>query len=291
MSSRRGFRDSDVAGPQGGSLRLQDRDRSILSDLYRFGAVDRDQLLRLGYFDSIPRCNFRMRQLQSAGLVARTAPPISSKSQQTIYVASSRAASIICEHLGVDHLDVARRLDRTPSAALLNHTLRIVGLRLATEEAATRASVSLEKWLTEIECRHEYSLQTGGSRGWTNQIFKPDSYLQLRLDSQSWSFFVEVDCGTVSARKFSQKLVSFEQYRNGVFQDTYGLEDFEVLVVTTSPIRLSNLAALSSQSAFPVHFATFGDVCYMGFGGQIWHSPKVPSPSFLPPFRPEVRLP
>ena len=242
-------------------MRLEERDKQLLCDLYLHRNMTRGQIEAL-YFTSTPRANARLRQLFDHGFVGRHYLPAAPFGAQAIYSIGKAAVPVVARQLDAETAEVARQQRRGRTPTFIEHTLEIVNLWLAFREAVKgRDDVEIERWLPEILCRHEYEMREVGSGRWRKEVFKPDAFVRLRdrRSGEYFNFFLEVDLGHTSSRQFLGKLRGHERYlQSGLFAQVFGEDSFKTLVVTTTPKRLTNLRALiAEQESDLFWFTTF----------------------------------
>src|SRR5690349_3035656 len=107
------------------SIQIQARDLDLLTELFHFGCMSREQIQAL-YFGSKPRANDRLRKLYLARLVDRATLPcavIGAASAPQIYLAAVGSAPLIAAHTGKDPQDI-RALLRKGTPNHLQHALR-----------------------------------------------------------------------------------------------------------------------------------------------------------------------
>jgi hypothetical protein len=273
-------------------LRLEERDERLLCDLYQHRFMARGQLESL-YFTSTVRCNARLRQLFDYGFVKRYYLPAAPYGAQAIYSIGKNAVPIISSRLEAEADEVARQQRGTRTPTFIEHTLAVVNVWLAFREACAKQPdatpqvaphvtphaapqatppVIIERWLPEMECRHEYQIREKGTGHWKKEAFKPDAFVRLAAGKQFFDFFIEVDLGHTSSRQFLGKLLAHQRYlESGLFQQIYEGDEFHTLVITTGPKRLRNLSALAQQHNNHLFwFTTFDEVTTSGILGPIW---------------------
>lgn len=257
-------------------LRLEERDERLLCDLYQHRFMARGQLQAL-YFTSTVRCNARLRQLFDYGFVKRYYLPAAPYGAQAIYSIGKNAVPIISSRLEAEADEVARQQRGTRTPTFIEHTLAVVNVWLAFREACVKQTdvaphVKIERWLPEMQCRHEYQIRQKGTGQWKKEAFKPDAFIRLTIAGQFHNFFIEVDLGHTSSRQFLGKLLAHQRYlESGLFQQIYEGDEFHTLVITTGPRRLRNLAALvEQQNSHLFWLATFEDMRTAGLFGSIW---------------------
>lgn len=251
-------------------LRLTGRDERLLLDLYASRLLSRDQILRLGYFGSVQRCNMRLLKLRLAGFVRRLEKPYGVSGGQSLYLPGRGAALLACRHLGSEKSEALRVCRDGVSPVFLEHTLRATDFRVSLVEHAPAAGASLERWLPESACYHEYEVRGPGGR-WETRSLRPDGFARLKLSGRPLDCFAEVDLGHVSARLFKDKVERYRDYlRDGIFEETYRSRAFRVLVATTSERRLLNLLALTGAEEPRFLFARLEDIDVLGPFAPVW---------------------
>jgi Replication-relaxation len=257
-------------------VRLEERDKQLLGDLYLHRNMSRGQIEAL-YFGSTPRCNARLRQLFDHGFVSRYYLPAAPFGAQAIYSIGKVAVPVVARSLDIEITEVRRQYRRGKSPTFIEHTLEVVNLLIAFRAATVEHSdVEMERWLPEILCRHEYEIRSGNGGKWTKEVFKPDAFVRL-LDHRSGTyhnFFIEVDLGHTSSRQFLSKLMSHQRYlESGLFQEVFGCHEFKTLVVTTSVNRLNNLRSLVEAQESGLFWFTTLQQCSKSVMEPIWHQP------------------
>lgn len=230
-------------------MRLEERDRELLCDLFLHRAMARGQIQAL-YFSSLVRCNARLRQLFDHGFVRRYYHTAAPYGAQAVYLVGKNAIPIVAQRLEMDLTEVARQARSSRTPTFIEHTLAIVDVRIAFEKAVKgNPEIEIERWLAEPLCRHEYEIRAEGG-AWKKEVFKPDAFIRLHHGDNGGSFncFLEVDLGHTSSQQFTEKIRMHRRYlESGLFREVYGSEDFQTLVVTTGKRRLKHLQALVEE--------------------------------------------
>lgn len=259
-------------------MRLEERDEQILCDLFLHRLMSRGQIEKL-YFSSTVRCNARLRLLFDHKFVLRQFPPAAPFGAQAIYSVGKAALPLIARRLEMDLPEVNRYFRRTQTPTFIEHTLSVVGIWMAFREA-TEASenISLDLWLAEMQCRHEWEIRTSGGK-WRKEAFKPDAFVRLQSLHGYSSFFVESDLGHTSSSQFMNKLVTHTRYlESGLFSQKFGLDNFKTLVITTGERRLHNLRRLvEDQGSQLFWFSTFKMIHDNCIFDSIWRSSSLHS--------------
>lgn len=229
-------------------LRLMQRDMTLLADLFWHRLMSSGQILRLGYFSSLSRCNRRLNQLRKGGLVLPY-PEVPSVTGLSQVVRISRPGMLVLLERGRVKRTDAYVSYPEPSRSMAVHTLSIVQVRCLLSSP----NIDLVMWLPEGRCRHEYFVS--GSN--TARIFKPDAYAEIRSERGRTSFFIEVDLANSSRRQIEEKLRSYERYQKETFGETYGKKNFKVLFVTTTAGRCRQLECWCQGTSIPTVAAPF----------------------------------
>lgn len=264
-------------------MRLEERDRELLCDLFWQRAMSRSQLQRL-YFSSLVRANARLRLLFDHGFVTRYFLPAAPYGAQAVYSLGKAAVPTVARALELEEDEVKRQCRFSGTPTFLEHTLAVVEVRLALQEAAQQAPhLEFDLWVPEPLCRHEYEVEpVGGLGAWRKEVFKPDGFARLRRreDGAYLSLFLEVDLGHTSARQFAGKVAMHGKYlRQGLFREIYGTDTFQTLVVTTGPRRVGNLLALCREmESDGFRFTTFEALEAEGPLAATWSGPFSEAP-------------
>ena len=264
-------------------MRLEERDRDLLCDLFWQRAMSRGQLQRL-YFSSLVRANARLRLLFDHGFVSRYFLPAAPYGAQAVYSLGKAAVPVVARALELEEDEVRRGCRFSGTPTFLEHTLSIVEVRLAFRDACARhPEVDLELWVPEPLCRHEYEISlASGLAPARKEVFKPDGFLRLlrKTDGKYLSFFLEADLGHTSARQFAGKVAMHGRYlESGLFGEVYGTDSFQTLVVTTGPRRVQNLLSLCREMGSDLfRFTTFAQLEQEGPLAAIWQGPSEAPP-------------
>lgn len=229
-------------------MRIQERDRRMVRDVFLHRVVRRDDLIGLGHFNSVPRCNQRLSQLVSAKWLRRIDRVNGLLVGQGVYAPGPAATGFLMEELDVA-MEEAKKQSRSPEGPLLiEHALRVLDFRQQLTSEVQRAGLDSVEWLCEPECLHEFQSKRSNVGTWTKTLVKPDAYFLLETPSHRLDCFLEADLGHVALPRFAEKLRTYDRYvESGAFRDAYRAEGFCVLTVTVGERRLSNLAALPTK--------------------------------------------
>lgn len=260
-------------GPRKSGLRLTHRDRKVIGEVARYGAISRCQLMELGFFGSISRANRRLRLLVDGKFLRRTFVATGPQQNSTIYVLGPIGAEVASEDCSFDLVEMKRHGLRSPERMYLEHHLGVVSVRLTAMRATT--GLRLVRFVAEPDCRHEYEVVVRGNS--IKRLMKPDALAFFDQGNLVLSVFIEYDRGNTSLPQMASLFGRYESYwTETAFQSAYETDvPFTVAVVTTAGRRrIDNLARLTRKSAVSVKFTTFALLESQGFGAAIWKSTK-----------------
>ena len=285
-----------------------ERDLALLCDLLTYGAMLPEHVHAL-YFAGRTRrrMNQRLRQLCGAGLVSRRPLPLGLSAALPhalagglpwVYGLGSAGAPLVAARLEWELADV-RRLVRLGTPTAVAHTLEIVRLRLAAEDAVRRRNdrwtdgavetdgkVQME-FAPERLLRHAYQVRAPGG-AWRGEVYKPDALLKVASAGGPWRhFFAEIDLGHTGASEWGVKAAIALRYQKaGLFQKRYGADGFRTLVCTTGERRLARLSQLlirqlGAENASRFGLTTFAQIASGGLLAPVWHVPGADGPLSL----------
>ena len=202
-------------------MRLTERDLRLIRDIALSHVLSRDQLLRLGYFTSVSRCNRTMTRLSKSGLVRPLLTPFHG---QRLYSATIEAGGIVGAR-------IAQLLTNRPaSPRFLLHSLSVTEVRISV------LANGAESWRFEAQLWHSFAYH-----GKTYEV-RPDGMAVI----EGRPALIEVDLGHCSSSKFSRKLLAYRNYELcGAFERAYNASKLRVLTFTTSERRKRHFEALA----------------------------------------------
>jgi hypothetical protein len=248
-------------------MRITERDKQIMLAMYRFRLLSAPQVEALLFPSSKPRgkrtvCQRRLQllyhnrylyRLKDQRIIGEGRPPL-------VYALDSRGADLIANELGVDRADVVWKPSHKQfSLQFLEHMLAVNSVRLVMTTLKRRHPLVVSKWLDEAalksaEMKGKVPFHYWGSRKIANY---PDGYFCLRLteEKKNAHFFLEVDMGTMTNRRWQGKVRSYLHFRKtGMAKAHYDTENFRVLAVTKTEPRLRNLQRATKRAEGGHHF-------------------------------------
>ena len=245
-------------------MRLEERDRQVLSETFLSKIVRRDDLLRLGLFGSVPRCNARLLSLNRCGLLARRNDITGCDLRSPLYLCTAKGVRIAADSIGFSQAEAIETHRRGLTDLSIRHALKCLDLRLQFVRECLDSPYRMIRWASELLCRHDFFLPNGASIS-----MKPDAMVELTNGDRSCLAFIEVDLGNVSIPRFSDKVGRYITYRDSkAFAEVYQADSFVVLTVTSNESRLMNLCSTTDRSNF--YFSTWKRLSNGIFGPECW---------------------
>jgi hypothetical protein len=243
----------------GNAMVLTERDRELIKLAESYGVLTRDQIWRVLKFGSLTRVNAILLRLTRFGYLRRRFQPTLTGSRRALYLVG---------HLGWELLSgpsegKVRSSWEERSDLFLEHQLAINDVRLAFE-AESSPEFRLVRFLSESNLRGR------------NLPIVPDAYLEWTHGKATTAAFLEADLGTESRKVWAEKLRGYFSLTLGDrFSREFGQPSFQVMVVTTSEKRLSNIRQLVAKHTDKVFLLTTRQAFVRhGPRAAIWQRPK-----------------
>lgn len=266
-------------------IALTRRDELILLSVYQNRFMRRDQIQRL-YFPraSLPAVNMRLKKLYEHRFLDRLSKPVAIGSAQAVYALSGKGAVTVASILGIDISQVVWKRDHNRVEFLfLEHTLAVSEFKVNLDLAL---KANKDPKLAFYQ-REERSLQArvADPRGIKKYlVVAPDAFFGLQTAKGKSYFYLEVDLGTESLKRFSEKVMAYKEYwRSGRYTANTGFNHFRVLTVAESEKRLRNLIEATRMTGGKKMFlfTTFDQIKTAGPLSKIWLSPISQTPTSL----------
>ena len=226
-----------------GRLILQQRDKEIITSIYSFRILTRQQLQKLFRFNSSRRVNQRLKILYDHKFLSRYFLPTVRGSAKAVYYLGPRGAAIAAEELGiaVNLVNRERKSTSNLKELFLNHVLGLNDIRIAFYLGLdTHPGMALERWINDNECHQQYRVVVFGKS--VIKQFRPDGYFRIIYKGKLYSFFIEYDRSTMTVGRFAGKVHSYLDFHAlGYYRKRFGVQYFRVVVVTKTRERLYNL--------------------------------------------------
>jgi hypothetical protein len=256
-------------------MQLTRRDRQVIHAVYKHRFLRRNQIQAL-FFPSRNTANRRLQGLFQHGFLKRLLPPVQlgEGREQAIYALDERGADLIAAEKGVAREDVRwRKKDNKASFLFLDHSLHINDFRIAIALAANARGYRIARWLDEREIKSLRERVPAPGKQRRCLPVTPDAFFEVDLGDRRAGFFLEMDMGTMTNKRFKDKVRAYIIYKTqGYYQKKFGIASLRVLTVTTSHRRLRNLKRaterVSGQSLF--WFTTFKALSGERITHQVW---------------------
>ncbi len=256
---------------------LTNRDKAIILSVYENRFLQRDQIQRIFFPDvSIPACNMRLKKLYEHRFLDRLIRPVVVGSNQIVYALHQRGADIVSAVLNIERQGVNWKRDHNRVEFLfMDHTLSVSEFKINLDLALA------EEYSTELLF---YSRESKGlmarlpdpDRKKKHLIVNPDAFFGLKTEAGNSYFFLEIDMGTESLKRFAEKVTAYKKYwKTGKYHKDYEFNHFRVLTVAESKKRLSNLIKVTGNAGGNnmFVFALMTDIQNKNLLSQIWLSP------------------
>jgi hypothetical protein len=271
------------------------RDVEILRHVQEYRLLTREQVERLLFAADNGQdhptktsiCRLRLRLLYHHGYLERFPAPVRAGgwAWRPVYRLAAKGAQLLAESAdgsqpGYWGAGFDRDQRRTSASLLfLEHLLRTNDVRIAVTQAAQRAGWRVEKWLDDAQLKADRLLDhiaVNTASGRTQRVpVLPDAYFVLTMGDRRAHFFLELDRGTLSSRRWRTRVQAYTAFTaSGQYEARYRTRSLRILTVTTSARRLANLVLTTEQAGGGrlFWFATFaGAVSGAILSGSIWH--------------------
>ncbi len=236
------------------AMRLTGRDKKIILAIYEYRLLSAPQVESLFFQSAKPRgrqtsCQRRLQLLFHHGYLDRLLMPVVLGEGRApyIYVLDELGADLVAYELGVDRALIQWRPQNNQIGhPFVNHSLAVNDFRVAVNLLSQSGHFLIKQWIGEAEFRtrvlqSRVPFRMRGARVIRNY---PDGYFSLipSQDKQEAHFFLEMDQGTMSNKKWQDKVQAYREFRSrGLSEIHFGTRNFRLLTVTTNDRRLQNL--------------------------------------------------
>lgn len=233
-------------------MRITERDIQIIQAVYEYRVLTTQQLKAL-FFPSLHQAYFRLGALYQHGFLDRrfVGAAIDKNNTPIMYVLDKRGAELLQAERGFD-IQWTHREYKQVGLPFLEHTLAINTVRVAVVKACEQqAGFTLLQWRSEGDLKDDYDHVTIHSeKGKSVSVSViPDSYFVLDSPRGTAHFFLELDRGTMTTKRFKQKVLAYQAYyQNGAYQRRYNTKSLRVLTVATSLVRAQNLHKMTEEA-------------------------------------------
>jgi hypothetical protein len=238
-------------------MRLTVRDLKTIEAIWQYRVMSQAQIHKLLYTDlDSSVVKRRLYRLYHNGFVARQFLPVRGGLLHSpiLYTLDKRGAELLQKH----GFTVSWKHDNNRvGSTFLDHALAISDVRIAFAQACAAQKVSLLTWHGESQMKHQYDRVKISSSPAGEPIRDvaviPDSAFTLQLprgaSHKTAHFFLELDRGTMSLKRFKRKVEAYLAYLDtGAYTKRYSTKSLRILTVTENMTRLAHLKRVTEQA-------------------------------------------
>jgi len=240
-------------------MRLTDRDRRIIEAVYQLRFLTRDQIKKLEFEEgSMTACQRRLSLLFHNDYLSAVHKPMQTGygSSKRVYCLSKRGASLISHLYGEKEAGLAKWSSKKNRVEhfFIEHTLAINDVRIAFLKSLKDYELF---WFNEKEVKAWKEKIDDPEDPGKSIAITPDAFFYLLGKEKKAYYFLEVDRGTESNRRWKNKIRGYVEYVNsGKYQKRFQTSALRVLTVTTGKDRMANLIK-TTKSVDNVYFFLF----------------------------------
>jgi len=263
---------------------LTPRDVSIILSVYENRFLRRDQIQRL-YFGHASRvaCGARIKKLYEHKFLDRLVKPVEVGSHQLVYALDKRGADVVAASLEIDRHKIRwNRANNRVEFLFLEHTLGVSEFRVCLDVALAGRREELLFYQRGDKTHLRRISVTGAKKKYF--VVAPDAFFGIQSGRGKHIFFLEVDMGTETLSRFSEKVTAYKRYwKSRQYTEEYGFNHFRVLTVAESERRLGNLIQATGRAGGRQMFlfTTFTAIQSDSPLGSVWLSPNLDLPTSL----------
>jgi hypothetical protein len=230
---------------------LTERDKRIIEAVYQYRVLRQDQIHTLFFGASKAASQRRLALLYHHGFLTRRFLTVRTSYllSPALYLIDKRGAEVLRAEFGYDviHWEAS---DNAVGLQFLEHTLTINDIRIAVTLACQQLDYTLLTWQGEADLKANYvrvNVRTpSGKRQLVSLI--PDSYFALETPRGKTHFFLEVDRGTMTTKRFATKVAAYiTYYQSGAYEQRYKTKSLRILTITLSERRMEHLRKVTEN--------------------------------------------
>lgn len=231
------------------NMKLTERDVWLFLFLVDTRFLTREHIERLFFTNTSgptpttkAKANRRLAKLVKNSFLERIYRPVTIGKAQAVYCLGKNAFPVLKKVLGTERTDLVYKKRASKVEFLfLDHTLGIAEFRVQLELALrANSEMKLLFWQREGQELNDRIPDPTGRQKYLPVT--PDAFFGLKTPAGKSYFFLEVDMGTESLKRFTQKIIAYKQYwKSGAYTERYGYRHFRVLTVCQGERRLANL--------------------------------------------------
>lgn len=224
-------------------MRLTERDQDVIEAVYHHRVLSQGQIERLiftGTHRSVAQR--RLSLLYDHGyLDRRFLPRIGGLvTSPILYLLDKKGSEYLLSHRGYDDIRW-RPNDNSLGYEHIEHLLAINTFRIEMTLACRMNGLPLQTWLDDTTLKQDYD-RVHLPRSARPVAVIPDAYFTIATPKGDTHFFLELDRGTMTSKRFKRKVLAYIAYASsGLAEKRFGTTKFRVLTVTESEKRAENL--------------------------------------------------
>lgn len=241
-------------------LVLQERDRRLLTELATMRIIDRELAKVAVGFRSTTRANTRLLKLTRTGLLNRFFVGSVAAGRKAIYTLSKKGGVVA----GTEYPPISRSHGKTLVGDLyVDHQMQVNEIYCTVKFRPLPTGIRFVGWRVFHEPLSAHSRLV------------PDAYFELNSPVGTPPMFLEMDLGHQSMRVWEQKVRQYLQLAvSGDFARVFRKQQFRVLVITTSPRRLSKIRSVVAKQTDKVFWLSdLQTINRAGFWSPCWLRP------------------
>lgn len=249
------------------AMRLTQRDKQIVEAVKLFRVLRQDQIQAL-FFGSKTATQRRLALLYDHGFLERQFLPVRGGilNSPILYLLDKRGAEMLRAEFGYDDLNWNPRNNQV-GYEFLDHTLAINDVRISVSLACRDAGYQIQIWQDEADLKADYDYVTLRPRTGKPQKVSviPDSFFVLQTPHGRAPFFLELDRGTMTTKRFRTKIEAYIAYlASGQYQQRFQVKSLRVLTVTLGAQRCNNLKRVTEEAGGKqwFYFATLAELSW-----------------------------
>ena len=265
-------------------MALTSRDVMIILSVYENRFLRRDQIQRLHFADaSTIACCVRLKKLYENHFLDRVGRPAASVKSQAVYALDKRGADVVAAALEINRHKIKwSRASNRVEWLFMEHTLAVSEFKVCLDAALAGRREELLFYQRGDRSHLRRISVTGAKKKCF--VVAPDAFFGIQTGRGKCIFFLEVDMGTETLSRFTEKVVAYKRYwKSRQYTEEYGFNNFRVITVCESKRRLDNLRQTTGNvgGRWMFLFTTFQTIHENDPLGSIWLSPVSDSPISL----------
>ena len=254
-------------------MRLMPRDVSVILSVYENRFMRRGQIQRLHFpTSSVQATSARLKKLADHKFLDVLKRPVAGGASQAVYALNKRGADVVAMNCDLRRNQVHWKRDNNRVEwFFMEHTLAVSEFKVCLDLALRDREAELYFYKRGDRSLIRRVSDPSGKRKYL--VVAPDAFFGVKTERGKHIFFLEVDMGTETLKRFQEKVIAYKQYwKSKKFKEDYGFNHFRVLTVAESETRLANLIQATGKvgGRQMFIFTTFAGLHKVGIFEPIW---------------------